>query len=886
MAYIGNTPAELVTELDNGVVTTAKLADDAVTAAKIIDGTIISDDLNDGIITNAKVSASAAIAASKLAISGGSNITLQSDGTFDLDNTIDITGAYQQNGTDVITSSGGFRVAQGQDLIIGNNASNTGKLRLYLGHTSAYNLMIRGTTSAREVLFEGSSSGAAYFFRFKNEGTGGANVDITDGALQIGGTTVIDSSRAALNLTRVAINNDNSGDYYAGASDLVIGDDNNNDNGITIVTASDKIGRIHFADGTTGADEYAGFIAYKHADDELLMGAGADGGTDLAVGNGYVNATAELQVGGSSSIYGRLKIYTANEFGIRSEKQFLNFTTNASNSGLTYYNDGTDHYFKPFDGETGNISLGKLSAKWNDFYLQGNIYQDHGSFLRGYDADGNGTRLIGINTDDAIYMGDVDGVTTGATRVRGPGAATQIALGGSTITTSGGHLFVNGDNGQHGLYLARYGQTNESAFLNTDDGKLLITMTQDEANYGGVQINLDVTAANSTGTSAGQFSVYNDDAEKVFAIDAKGYGVISSSTSSGAYLSLQNLDTTLEANQTIGAIYFNANDGSEDGSETQAYIKAVAADTSPDTRLEFGVLRNQGGVDDTVGTEMTLYQDGELYVGNHTRIDGDLTLKGGTNQHAALRFNRSDVSTYDFAYIGFNDLTQSNDDFVISAAGNGNAIRLITNGDRISFSTDNNTTAETFVNSNGVEMHAPRFYTRQNNSVSYTSASSTSNYRIYPQHYDTYSGAGVFHFRTSPINTDSTPRFNLRFGGTPQEVAGKIFLSTNQRTNSPSNAQFRHMWQEYAIGFYSEGDSDGSGGRFISQLHTVSSNYVTAYGVDYVSNSHSQYNTNSDPWHDSYGYYYWDLSQWQGHPLVVKIDLWRGANYSWYYWWS
>jgi len=96
----------------------------------------------------------------------------------------------------------------------------------------------------------------------------------------------------------VGIGNASPSDYYAGASNLVIGSNNGTDNGLTIVTPQNKIGRIHFADGTSGASAYAGFIAYSNATDKMLFGAGSDGGTDFQIENGKCTVEGDLDVGG------------------------------------------------------------------------------------------------------------------------------------------------------------------------------------------------------------------------------------------------------------------------------------------------------------------------------------------------------------------------------------------------------------------------------------------------------------------------------------------------------------------------------------------------------------------------------------------------------------
>lgn len=79
----------------------------------------------------------------------------------------------------------------------------------------------------------------------------------------------------------------NPGNFYAGASQLVVGK-GVGDQGITIYAGDGSIGRIHFADGTSGNAEYAGFIAYNHNTDVLQLGGGADGGTDIVLNNNAV----------------------------------------------------------------------------------------------------------------------------------------------------------------------------------------------------------------------------------------------------------------------------------------------------------------------------------------------------------------------------------------------------------------------------------------------------------------------------------------------------------------------------------------------------------------------------------------------------------------------
>ena len=96
----------------------------------------------------------------------------------------------------------------------------------------------------------------------------------------------------------------NPGDFYTGANQLVVGKSGAGDQGITIYTGTGDLGRIHFADGTSGNAEYAGFIAYNHgvgSGGVFQIGAGADGGTDIILNNNAVGIGTSTTVPASGA---------------------------------------------------------------------------------------------------------------------------------------------------------------------------------------------------------------------------------------------------------------------------------------------------------------------------------------------------------------------------------------------------------------------------------------------------------------------------------------------------------------------------------------------------------------------------------------------------------
>ena len=134
-------------------------------------------------------------------------------------------------------------------------------------------------------------SGGIRFTR--HDGTHGMSIYNADGASYIESRstypllfTTNNSERMRIDSAgHVGIGETSPTSYFSGADNLVISD-SSADSGLTIRSGTSSIGRIHFADGTSGNEQYRGFVAYNHSSDSLVFGTNGTGATQAAILSG------------------------------------------------------------------------------------------------------------------------------------------------------------------------------------------------------------------------------------------------------------------------------------------------------------------------------------------------------------------------------------------------------------------------------------------------------------------------------------------------------------------------------------------------------------------------------------------------------------------------
>jgi len=157
--------------------------------------------------------------------------------------------------------------------------TTAGIMKMRNGANSAWISLweLDGTFIATDISLSAGTAGAPSLYFTGDTNTGIYSPGADQVAVSTGGTgrLFVDASG------RVGLGNSSPGSYNASSDDLVVGD-HTGAHGVTICSQNNSSGYIMFADGTTGAQAYAGQITYDHTNNRLTLGTN-DGTTGLTV---------------------------------------------------------------------------------------------------------------------------------------------------------------------------------------------------------------------------------------------------------------------------------------------------------------------------------------------------------------------------------------------------------------------------------------------------------------------------------------------------------------------------------------------------------------------------------------------------------------------------
>jgi hypothetical protein len=370
---------------------------------------------------------------------------------------------------------------------------------------------------------------------------------------------------------RLGIGNSSPGSFYSGSNQLVVG--NTGDQGITIKTGTSNIGRLHFADGTTGNEAYRGRIEYVHASDYMQFGT-AGRNSDLVidssgnVGIGTASPASELHIQGALS-GGQLLVATNQ--------------TNATNKYGTF---GTIHYTNAEEPALGvavesNVTnnhvligggLGEFNAATNvRFYTAANNTTTVGTERARIDSSGrllvgtSNARSKFFNSSDYSGLLQIEG-RTDSTRVisfvyntSGPqqplfvlGKSRGTAAGSNTVVQNNdnlGTISFQGADGTELVEAARIScEVDATPGANDMPGRLTFSTTADGASNavermrivkdGHIYIGRTNDSATAAGTSlyADGFARHNRDSNTVMILNRGG--------NDGSIINFQHAGTT------------------------------------------------------------------------------------------------------------------------------------------------------------------------------------------------------------------------------------------------------------------------------------------------------------------------------------------------------
>ena len=377
------------------------------------------------------------------------------------------TGTHGPVLTGITTATNGIHVTGGS---VGIGTDNPAR-KVEIFDTAATVLQLNSTSS------DGTS------LRIQNSGTdkmhmglagdfiiGQAN-NVTDSAIRSNGSLLFSSGGGTERLRidssgRLGIGATDLSAYELDADDLVIKQDSGNA-GLTIHSASNGVGSIYFADGTTGTEGYRGRIEYNQSVDTMSFGTASTGSRVVIDDSGRLlvgtlssdaQRTSKFQLAGNGDLSGWGSSLNLSEFGTSYNPWIvLQRSRNSTIGSHTVVNSGD--------------ILGGIQFNGSD----GNSFES-GAYIK---CELDGSAGDGDMPGRLVFSTTADSESTPTERMRITSAGALLAF----ATGQPHQIFNNQTSGTESIFVVRGGA---SSITSTGTSKFVVRADGDVENATGV----------------------------------------------------------------------------------------------------------------------------------------------------------------------------------------------------------------------------------------------------------------------------------------------------------------------------------------------------------------------------------------------------------------
>ena len=232
---------------------------------------------------------------------------------------------------------------------------------------------------------------------------------------------------------RVGINTTSQGSLYGGANNLVVGGGSANA-GMSIYTGTSNVGRLFFADGTSGSARYSGFLEYNHSNDGLQIGVNgstkikvdSSGNVGIGTTNPAFSAGKGLRIENSGTATLRLQDAGVHGFEIRASSTEAEFSS-ANAKPFTFDTGGSE---RMRIDSSGNVGIGTSSPSNKLDVVSGALTNSFDSSFYGLKIVNSTTNPARINLQNSQGTAVID-ANNNLLRFRGSGGADDMVIDSS-----------------------------------------------------------------------------------------------------------------------------------------------------------------------------------------------------------------------------------------------------------------------------------------------------------------------------------------------------------------------------------------------------------------------------------------------------------------------